>query len=200
MKSYIPPDFITLANIASGACRLLVLPMKPQPAPRPKGSLLEGLGGLWIWTRDRSYRVCDPQSKILDEAFPLGPTGSVVMIKEPLTKNRLGVWCRADGNPITLLEGDPRIPEMVAWAHHYELSACSAPSMPSWAARYHLKIGRVYAKRMVELTNAEAQAAGHKFGLQAMLTWLRSTIGETEFKGSLWLWLAEVEPHTEAPR
>lgn len=192
MKSYIPPNPTIMSAITAQRCRLLVLPMKAQPRPRAKGSLLQGLGGLWVQNRDRSYRVCYPQSKQLDEAFPLGSTGSVVIIKEPLNKKH-GVWCREDGSPVDLPDGDPRIPEMVAWAHHGDLDSCSARCMPRWAARYFLKIGKVYARRVVELTSLEAEAAGYPCGIEKLLAGLRDMIGEVEFKGSLWVWLAEVE-------
>ncbi len=124
--------------------RRLRIPFKVAPAGRPKDALTEGISGLWITHGKHVYRVTPPRAPNLAEACPVGQVGEVVYVKERLVLNGKG-WCYAHGlaPPVTIPADDPRMTEMIAWAHHREGYSCTARQMPAFAARYHLKITAV---------------------------------------------------------
>jgi hypothetical protein len=90
-----------------------------------------------------------------------GVVGDRLWVRESLKLNGAESWCyAADNTEIALDENDPRVPAMVAWAHHKETGSCPSIHMPRWASRITLEITEVRVQRLHEITDEDAKAEG----------------------------------------
>ena len=62
---------------------------------------------------------------------------------------------------VTLPLGDPRVPTMIAWAHHQGAAEGRSPMfMPRWASRLTLTVTAVRVERLQEISEVDAEAEG----------------------------------------
>ena len=92
---------------------------------------------------------------------PFGGAGDHLWVREGLVEVCGQGWhYKADGKPIALAADDPRVPAMVAWAHHKETDRCSSRHMPRWASRITLELVSVRVERLQDITEEDAKAEG----------------------------------------
>jgi len=93
---------------------------------------------------------------------PYGQPGGRLWGRETLRRDpTTGGWhYGADNAPVWLPEGDPRMPSMVAWAHHKEGNTCTAIHMPRWASRIELELTEVRVQRAQQITEEDARWEG----------------------------------------
>lgn len=90
-----------------------------------------------------------------------GKPGDALWVRETLRRSEFGPWVyRADDEPVEMGRDDPRITEMVAWAHHKEGDTCVSIHMPRWACRLRLRVTDVRVERLNEISVADALAEG----------------------------------------
>ena len=90
--------------------------------------------------------------RVLRKAFlcPIGRVGNVIAVGETIYCNsRTGEYTFADGAPC------PAIQQMSP----HRRRSIGAKNMPKWAARYRLKIVRVWAQRLGEMSERDAAAS-----------------------------------------
>lgn len=102
-----------------------------------------------------------------EQVSPLGLIGTTVDFREPLQLKPHAVagapagWVySADGTPVMLSLNDPRVGEMIAWAHHRVICTCNAARMPDFAVRIRRRIADVKVVRLADVTAEEAAGAG----------------------------------------
>lgn len=112
--------------------------------------------GPWLDTSERIY------------ACPYGKPGDRLWVRETLKRRDGGAWCyAADEQTVTLPEGDPRVPEMIAWAHHKEGSTCVSIHIPRWASRITLSVTETRVQRLHDITEDDARAEGLSVSMRA---------------------------------
>lgn len=101
--------------------------------------------------------------------WPRVRVGDRLWVREAIRRNwspnyrhdPASVWTySADNTPIALAAGDPRIPTMVAWAHHQDRQHVTAIHLPRWASRLTLVVTSVAIERLQEITAGAAIAEG----------------------------------------
>lgn len=93
--------------------------------------------------------------------LPYGGPGHKLWGRETLRRTKEGIWTyAADGKPLELPEGDPRISQMLAWAHHKDGDVCVSIHMPRWASRLVLPIDEVRVERLQDITEEDSIAEG----------------------------------------
>jgi hypothetical protein len=138
--------------------------VKPQPTVEvvDAGVITSGnpaANGVWSWLDSKDIEWASPVGE--DFRCPYGVPGDVLWVRETLRRSEVGPWVyRADGEPVEMPHGDPRAPEMVAWAHHKEGDTCVSIHMPRWACRLRLRITDVRVERLNGITEADARAEG----------------------------------------
>jgi len=115
-------------------------------------------------TEDGSWPLATPMAADYDAfriACPYSTPRARTFVRETLREDGRGGWrYAADGMPVELPQGDPRIPEMLSWAHHFEDDWCSPAKMPRFAARLHLEITEVRWGFLDQITDEDAHAEG----------------------------------------
>lgn len=87
--------------------------------------------------------------------------GDRLWVRETLRKQDDGCWTYdADGATVDLPAGHPRIPDMIAWAHHKESEVCVSIHMPRWASRLTLTVTDVRVQRLQEISPEDARDEG----------------------------------------
>lgn len=146
---------------------------------------------------------------------PYGVPGDTLWVRETLRRSEVGPWVYgADYEPVEMRAGDPRVPEMVAWAHHKEGDTCVSIHMPRWASRISLRVTDVRVERLQAITDADALAEGvaphvargvdvfHIEGLNlghhftprsAFMALWKHINGEASPKQNPWVWVVEFE-------
>jgi len=92
--------------------------------------------------------------------------GDYLYVRETLNEREDGTWMRAaDKTAIELEHNDPRVPAMVAWAHHQERDYCPSIHMPKWASRCVLRITeKPRLERVQDITEEDAKREGVERG------------------------------------
>lgn len=91
---------------------------------------------------------------------PYGEPGARLWVRETLRKIEGAWFYAADNSPVEMFESDPRIPQMLSWAHDKEGETCVSIHMPRWASRLTLEITGVRVERVQDITEADAAAEG----------------------------------------
>lgn len=86
--------------------------------------------------------------------------GDRLWVRERLFLTPEGWRYFADKTLIQLDRGDPRVSQMIAWAHHKELDYCPAIHMPHWASRFTLVVGGTKIEPVQKISNADCVAEG----------------------------------------
>jgi hypothetical protein len=91
---------------------------------------------------------------------PYGAVGTKLWVRETL-READGCWrYDADRTEVALRGDDPRVSEMIAWAHHKEGDVCVSIHMPRWASRITLEVTDVRIERLQEIGEDDARAEG----------------------------------------
>lgn len=99
--------------------------------------------------------------KLLKEIkCPYGKVGGQLWVREKLESDGATWMYSADRKFITLQKCDPKVPEMISWAHHKETNYCSAIDMPRWASRIDLEIVDIRIERLQDIAEKDAKAEG----------------------------------------
>jgi len=96
---------------------------------------------------------------------PYGALGERLWVRETLRRVDSGGrgerWVYgADETTVTLPREDPRVPEMISWAHHKEGDVCTSIHMPRWASRILLEVTDVRVERVTDITEDDAYNEG----------------------------------------
>lgn len=119
-------------------------------------------------TRKTKVTEADGQSNVIPMATASSwqrvQPGDRLWVREGLEigKSRIGWQYRADAVPIRMMNDDPRVTQMIAWAHHRERDHCTAIHMPRWASRLTLIVRATKIERLQEIKEAECIAEGCK--------------------------------------
>ncbi len=121
---------------------------------------------------DGSWHVTDSRGGHMSPLTVRFYKGDRLWVRETLRRqhanNVVGeTWLYgADQEVVNLRHGDPRIPDMLAWAHHKEGDTCVSIHMPRWASRLTLTVTDVRVQRLQEISEADAiaEGAGHAYG------------------------------------
>lgn len=126
--------------------------LKPQPYP------LEGMPGYWNASGAVGGRIVTSAEDLA--RLHRFAKGDRLWVRETLKRDD-GSWIyAADGLGVGLPQDDPRIPHMVAWAHHKEGDTCVSIHMPRWASRLTLTVTDVRVQRLQAITPADCIAEG----------------------------------------
>jgi len=117
------------------------------------------LSGQKTQTR-RVVKGSDLSAAILAARSPYGQPGDRLWVRETLRERDHSWVYDADGAPVQLAEDDPRVPQMISWAHHKESDVCVSIHMPRWASRITLEITETHAERLHQITDKGALAEG----------------------------------------
>lgn len=128
---------------------------------------------MWCWKDLVLDNIWDfPEGedrKTLASHCPYGVPGDRLWVRETLVHGAKGnpvpalnhVWrYAADNLPVELTRNDPRIAEMVSWAHHKEGDLCVSIHMPRWASRITLEITDVRVQRLADISESDAMDEG----------------------------------------
>lgn len=125
----------------------------------------------WCW-RDRVFHDANVDchgtntlGPMLAPFCPHGAPGDRLWVRETMKRVDSGlrseVWTYdADGVPVMLPRDDPRVPAMIAWAHHKKGSTCVSIHMPRWASRITLDVVSVRAERLQDITDEDIAREG----------------------------------------
>ncbi len=92
---------------------------------------------------------------------PKYQVSDMLWVRESLRRDNKNCWrYRADDTVIAMAKTDPRVSEMIGWAHHKEGDFCSPIHMPRWASRITLEVEAVRIERLQEITDEDALAEG----------------------------------------
>ena len=89
--------------------------------------------------------------------------GDLLWVRESLI--RIGsphhgwAYC-ADNVLISMRHSDPRVSEMIAWAHHKEGNSTPSIHMPRWASRLTLRVVKVRRQRLWDISERDCKAEG----------------------------------------
>ena len=99
---------------------------------------------------------------IVEDLVPIRyAVGDRLWVREALSRTLDGEWrYRADQVMVAMRSDDPRVPAMIAWAHHKKGDACSPIHMPRWASRLTLTVTAVRVERLQDISEADAEAEG----------------------------------------
>jgi hypothetical protein len=87
--------------------------------------------------------------------------GDRLWVRERINRVAGGSWqYEADKKPVELGRDNPRVSDMIAWAHHYERDYCPSIHMPRWASRITLIITATKNERVQDITEEDAKAEG----------------------------------------
>lgn len=86
--------------------------------------------------------------------------GDVLYVRESLDSDKSGWFYKADLEPIAFEEGDPRIPGMIAWAHHREHDYAPSIHMPRILSRLTLAVTEVRFEPVQNISERDAVAEG----------------------------------------
>jgi hypothetical protein len=99
--------------------------------------------------------------ELVERVYPRWFVGDRLWVRETLRMRPSDEWeYAADGTLIQLDRGDPRVPAMVAWAHHKEEAHCVSIHMPRWASRLTLEVTSIRVERLQDITEEDALAEG----------------------------------------
>lgn len=99
--------------------------------------------------------------KCLPANSPYGQPGDRLWVRETLRCRKNGEWeYGADHQLIQMDQGDERVPQMIAWAHHKEGGTCVSIHMPRWASRITLEVTGVRVERVQEIRETDARCEG----------------------------------------
>lgn len=110
----------------------------------------------------------EPPSRLLaiGEDWGLTPwhkvkPGDRLWVRENLTCVGDGMWrWAADNQHIKYGQKDPRVPAMIAWAHHEERGSVPSIHMPRWASRITLNVETTKIEPVQDISEADAIAEG----------------------------------------
>lgn len=86
--------------------------------------------------------------------------GDRLWVRESLIK-RGNIWgYAADGVAIALPINHPRVPDMIAWAHHYDHDSAPSIHMPKRASRVTLHVAANRMERLNDISERDAVAEG----------------------------------------
>jgi hypothetical protein len=145
--------------------------LKPQPPSYQhygKDIMDWGLSGIYHdeentsphkWWLDVQTDADDNSHQEIDVRFA---NGDRLWVRETLIRApESGEWFyAADQAPIGFPASDPRVPSMIAWAHHKEGNICVSIHMPRWASRLTLTVTDVRVQRLQEISNEDCIAEG----------------------------------------
>ena len=112
-----------------------------------------------------------------DEYYTLSPwqrvkPGDRLWVRENLKCAGSGIWRYASHNvEITMARSDPRVSQMIAWAHHEERGAVPSIHMPRWASRLTLVVSATKIERLQGISAADVAAEGVKIVNQGGVTY-----------------------------
>lgn len=86
--------------------------------------------------------------------------GDVLYVRESLESDHRGWFYKADHEAIALTETDPRVPAMIAWAHHREHDYAPSIHMPRILSRLTLAVTEVRFEPLQNISEADARAEG----------------------------------------
>lgn len=86
--------------------------------------------------------------------------GDRLWVRENLTKSQAGWLYSADDRLIEMAPKDPRVPAMIAWAHHKEQDYAPSIHMPRWASRIALVVKAKRIEPLDEISEEDALAEG----------------------------------------
>lgn len=147
-----------------------------------------------------------------------GMHGDLLWTKETLRLAEPVGWrYDADRTPITMPADDPRVPQMIGWAHHNDKAVCVSIHQPQWASRMTLLLTEVRMQRLHDITEADALAEGIRkigswYGAPGVAeTWNRECCcprvayfelwkalhGEDSYKANPWVWALSFTPYLQ---
>lgn len=89
--------------------------------------------------------------------------GDRLWVRESLVNSQAG-WCyAADKRLIEMAPRDPRVPAMVAWAHHKERDTAPSIHMPRWACRLTLIVTATKTEPLQDITMEDMILEGLTF-------------------------------------
>ncbi len=123
--------------------------------------------GLWRWSEPEKASAGPLRQWPVDQSgehywlrLPYAPCDRLYVREGLYCPNDAGWWYRADDAPLELARTDPRVPQMVAWAHHKEQNYTPSIHMPRWASRLTLLVTDVRMQRVAEISEEDARAEG----------------------------------------
>lgn len=166
MKSIIMSAASVLA-VLNGAKSQTRRVITPQPEHLP----VRDRHDVWLWRggpalerasygADYVHTNWDYVVRAMLAICPHGKVGDQLWVREALRDTDDGWVYAADGDPVLLPAGDPRIPEMLSWAHHTEREECSARHMPKFASRLTVQLTGVSVEWLQDITEDDARAEG----------------------------------------
>lgn len=91
---------------------------------------------------------------------PYGTSGDQLWVREMLRDSKDGWSYAADDALIKLAGDDPKVSEMLVWAHHRERDYCPSIHMPKWASRITLDVTNVRVEQLQSITGDEVILEG----------------------------------------
>lgn len=102
---------------------------------------------------------CQSGTVPIEEFCPYGPVGTVLWVREAMHRKDDGIWYySADDEPV----GDDwdDVSKMAFWMNHKKTDHCSPIHMPKWASRFYLKVTKIRAQRVQDISEEDAIAEG----------------------------------------
>jgi hypothetical protein len=115
----------------------------------------------WRYRKEGEYEGRDVLT-VQPTPWQWAKPGDRLWVRENLKWSEFRQWWlyAADDKPVELNDDDPRVPAMVAWAHHREQDYCPSIHMPRWASRVTLTVTDVRRHPLNDITDDDAQAEG----------------------------------------
>lgn len=86
--------------------------------------------------------------------------GDRLWVREALNWSKRGWVYKADGALIQMNHDDPRVAQMVAWAHHKEQEYAPSIHMPRWASRLTMVVTASKIEPVYDISDDDIRAEG----------------------------------------
>ncbi len=135
------------------------------PQPEERGE------GFWFWRGGKALERAgygasyvhtnwDAVVRAMLAVCPHGKAGDMLWGREALVYAD-GCWrYEAERAEVCLSADDPRVPEMLSWAHHRESDRCSGRHMPKFASRLTVELTDVRVEQLQDISEEDALAEG----------------------------------------